>query len=110
MAVVITPKALQKCYQALYYKMLPLCGVNRNIEWSVGPCLKGTTGLVSQSSSFMLSPKDIHFLQRILDGNDSTSKMVRTIHESFMVEVGMYVNILSISWEEVNVLATKHTW
>ena len=30
-AVVITPKALQKCYQDLCYKMMPLLRVNRNI-------------------------------------------------------------------------------
>ena len=30
-AVVLTSKALQKYYQDLYYKILPLIGVNRNI-------------------------------------------------------------------------------
>ena len=29
--VVLTPKVLQKYYQDLYYKNLPLLGVNRNI-------------------------------------------------------------------------------
>ena len=54
--------------------------------------------------------KMIHFLQRKRDGNVSTSKMAGTTYEAFMVEVGMYGNIFSRSWEEPNVLATKHTW
>ena len=38
-AVVLTPKALQKYYQDLYYKILPLLGVNRNMgkEWRTLP-------------------------------------------------------------------------
>ena len=38
-AVVLTPKALQKYYQDLYYKIIPLLGVNRNIgkEWRTIP-------------------------------------------------------------------------
>ena len=36
--------------------------------------------------------------------------MAGTTYESFMVEVGMHRNIFSISWEEFNVLVTKHTW
>jgi hypothetical protein len=64
---------------------------------------------VSQTSRCMLSPKN-HFLQRKWDGNDSTSKVAGTIYEAFIVEVGMYGNIFSRSWEEFNSLATKHTW
>ena len=38
-AVVLTPKTIQKYYKDLYYKMLPLLGVNRNIgkEWRTLP-------------------------------------------------------------------------
>ena len=54
--------------------------------------------------------KRIHFLQRKWDGNDSTSKMAGTTYKAFMVEVGMYGNILSRSIEKFNVLSTKHMW
>ena len=38
-AVVITPKTLQNCYEDLYYKRIPLLGLNRNIgkEWRTLP-------------------------------------------------------------------------
>ena len=52
----------------------------------------------------------IHFLQRKWDANDSTSKMDATTYEACMIGVAMYGNILSRSWEEFSVLATKYTW
>ena len=38
-AVVLSPEILQESYQSLYYKMLPLLGVNRDIgkEWRMLP-------------------------------------------------------------------------
>ena len=37
--VVLSPRILHEAYQSLYYKMLPLLGVNRNIgkEWRMLP-------------------------------------------------------------------------
>ena len=62
-AVVITPKACQKCYQDLYYNMLLLLGVNRNIgkEWGTLPGRYQWLGL-SNFEVHDLS-KTIHFLQ-----------------------------------------------
>ena len=54
--------------------------------------------------------KKVHFLQQKWDRNDSTSNITGAIYEAFMVEVGMYGNMFSISWEEFKILATKHTW
>ena len=54
--------------------------------------------------------KNIHFLQHKRNGNDSTSKMAETTYEAFMVEVRMYGNIFSRSWDEFNALTTKHMW
>ena len=54
--------------------------------------------------------KTIHFLQRKWYGDDSTSNMAGTTYKAFMIEVGMYGIIFFISWEEINVLATKHIW
>ena len=36
--------------------------------------------------------------------------MTGATYNAFMAGVGIYGNIFSISWEEFNVLATKHTW
>ena len=109
-AVVITTKALQRCYQDLYYKMLTLLGINRNIgkEWRTLP--ERYQGLGLPDFEVHALSKMIHFLQHRWDGNKSTSKMTVATYKAFMVEVGMYGNIFSRLLEELNVLAIKHTW
>ena len=39
MAIILTPKELQKLYQDMYYNVIPLIGFNRNIgkEWRTLP-------------------------------------------------------------------------
>ena len=54
--------------------------------------------------------KEAHFLHQNWDGNNSTRKMAGATHEAFVVDVGMYSNIFSRSWEEFKTLADKHTW
>lgn len=107
MAVILTAKELQKSYQDLYYKMLPLLGVNRNIdkEWRTLPERYQDLGLPDfEANAFS---KKMHFLQRKWDGQDSTSKMTIATYKAFMVELGTYGNILSRSRKEFKVLATK---
>ena len=99
MAVVITPKALQKYYQDLNYKILTLIGVNRSIgnKWRT---LSGRYhGLDLPNFEVCALSKTIHFLQRKWDVNNSTKGMTETTHEAFMVEVGIYGNIFSRSQE-----------
>ena len=62
--VVLSPKVLQEKYQKLYYKMIPLFGVNRNIskEWRTLPESYQGLGLPDfEVQSFL---KKFHFLQR----------------------------------------------
>ena len=110
MAVLLTPKALQKCYQDLYYNILPLLGVNRNIvkEWKTLPERYHGLGLLD-FKVYALSKK-VHILQQKWDGNNSTSKITGATYETSMIEVGIYGNIFSRSWGEFKILATKHTW
>ena len=94
-AVVLSPEILQESYQSLYYKMLPLLGVNRNIgkEWRMLPERYQGLGLPDfEVHSFS---QKFHFLQRKWGGGDATSKMTETTYESFMTEVGVYGNIFS---------------
>ena len=62
-AVVLTPKALQNYYQDLYYKILPLLGVNRNIGkgWRTLP--ERYQGLGLPDFEVHALSKKIHFLQ-----------------------------------------------
>ena len=84
--------------------------MNGNIgkEWRILPERYQVLGLPNFEVRDL--SKKIHFLQRKWDGNNSTSKMDETTFQAFMIEVGMYGNIFSRSWEEFTVLAAKHTW
>ena len=66
-AVVITPKALQKCYQDLCYEILPLLGVNRNTgkKWRTMP--ERYQGLGLPNFEVHDLSKTIHFVQRKWD-------------------------------------------
>ena len=81
-AVVLTPKALQKYCHDLYYKILPLLGVNRNIgkEWRTIPERYQGLGL-PDFEVHVLSEK-VHFLQQQWDGNDSTFKITGATYKS----------------------------
>ena len=108
--MVLTPKALQKYYQDLYYKILPLMGMNRSIdkEWRTLPERYQELDL-QDSKVHALSRKTL-CLQKKWDGNYSTSKITGATYEAFMVEVGMYGNIFSRLWQKFKILAIKHTW
>ena len=108
--MVLTPKALQKDYRDLYYKIQPLLGVTGNTgkEWRTLP--ERYQGLGLPDFKVHALSKKVHFLQQKWDGNASTSKMDETTYEAFVVDVGIYDNTFSRSWEELKVLATKHTW
>ena len=109
-AVVLSPKILQEEYQRLYFKMLPLLGVNRNIYKELRTLPERYQGLGLPDFEVQSFSKKFHFLQRKWGGKDATSEMTGTTYEEFMVEVGIYGNIFSRSWEELKILATKHTW
>ena len=74
----LSSKILQDAYQKLYYKMLPLLDVNRNIskEWRTLPERYQGLGLPDfEVHSFS---KKFHFLQRKWGGGDATSEMAET--------------------------------
>ena len=63
-AVVLTPKALQKYHQDLYYKILLLLRVNRNTKKSGRPYLEYIRGLVSQTLRYILSLRRCTFFSK----------------------------------------------
>ena len=84
--------------------------MNRNIgkKWRTLP--ERYQGLGLPNFKVHALSKRIQFLHHKWDGNNSISKMAATTYKVFMVELGIYGNIFSRSWEDFSVLATRHTW
>jgi hypothetical protein len=98
-AIILAPNELHKLYQYMYYKMLPLLGVNRSIGKEWGALTERYQGLGLPNFEVHAFSKKVHFLQRKWGGKDSISEMTSATYEAFMVEVGVYGNILSRSWK-----------
>ena len=89
---------------------MPLLGVTRNISKAWRTLPERYQGLGLPDFKVHALSKKVHFLQQKWDGKDSTSKITGATYEAFMVEVGMYDNIVFRSCEEFKILGTKHTW
>ena len=110
MAVVVTPKALQECYQDIYYNIILLLWVSRNIGKVWKTLLETYQGLSLPHFEVHALSEKIHFIWHKWDSNNSTNKMAAATYKTCMVEVGMYRNIVSGLLEEFNILVTKHIW
>ena len=88
-AVMLTPKVLQKYYQDLYYKLLPLLGVNRNTGKECRTIPDRYQGLGLPDFEVHALSKKVCFLQQKWDRNNSTSRLTGATYEAFMVEMGM---------------------
>ena len=109
-SVILSPAKLEEMLGKLYYKALPLLGVNRNIgtEWRTLPeCYHGL-GLPNFVSA-ALAVK-IHFLQCTWELGDPAGELGAIAYEAFIMEIGMYGNVFSLPYSEYEGLATDRTW
>jgi hypothetical protein len=102
---------LEKKVQALYYKALPLMGINGNIkkEWWSLPTMYQGLGL----PSFLLVAlsKKISFLQENWGSPGvAQSDTLSLAYDDFLMEVGLYGNPLSWLFTKYSCLATSATW
>ena len=108
---VLPPATIEKKVQALYFKSLPLMGINGNIkkEWQSLPTMYQGLGL--PCFPLVALAKKISFLQENW-GNTGVaqSDALSLAYDDFIMEVGLYGNPLS--WEYINYgqLATQATW
>jgi hypothetical protein len=108
----ILPQAtLEMKVQALYYKALPLMGINGNLkkEWRSLPTMYQGLGL--PSFPLVTLSKKISFLQ----GNWGSpgvaqSDALSLVYDDFLIEVGLYGNPLSWIFTNYGCLATLATW
>jgi hypothetical protein len=108
--VVLSPQELYLVTKPVYYKCLPFLGVQRHIElpWRTLPeCYQGiglpNFALISLSAKLQL-------IQGIWGFKDAASKSLRMGYESFLMDIGMYGNVLALNYNDFSVLATDHTW
>jgi hypothetical protein len=108
--VVLSPQELYLVTKPVYYKCLPFLGVQCHIElpWRTLPeCYQGI-GLPN-FSLISLSAK-LQLIQCIWEFKDAASKSLRMGYESFLMDIGMYGNVLALNYNKFLVLATDHTW
>ena len=108
--VVLSPQELYLATKPVYYRCLPLLGVQRHIElpWRTLPeCYQGiglpNFALISLASKLQL-------IQCIWGFKDAASESLRMGYESFSIDVGLYGNIFGHNYADLSVLATDHTW
>ncbi len=108
--VVLSPQEIYLATKPVYFKCLPLLGVQRHIElpWRMLPeCYQGI-GLPN-FSLISLSTK-LQLIQGIWGFQDAASKSLRMGYESFLMDVGLYGNVFGYKYNHLSALATDHTW
>ena len=106
----MAPEKMEKMVQDLYFSILPLLGVNRNItkEYRMLPERFGGLGL----PDFVLTcfASKVHFMQCNWGFADAIGSLMTHAYEAFLIEVGLYGNIFSLNFKVLGILATDGTW
>ena len=111
LAVTMPPEQLEKEIMSLYYKILPLVGVNRNITkgWRTIPCRY--QGLGMPNFVVLVLACKLHFLMCFWGFNNHVvGIMLYHAYEAFQMEVGLGGNILTRDFAKLGCLATEGTW
>ena len=107
--VILLPLAIKKVVQSLYFKILPLLGVNRHIikEWQMMPVRYQGLGMPNfVVLSFLLK----FFPQGFWGFEDTVNSMLLQAHEAFLVELGLGGNISTRDCNKLGCLEIDGTW
>jgi len=109
-SAVIKRSKLDLLMSALYYKILPLLGVNRciNVFWHLLSERYQGLGLPNFVADCLAAK--LFFVQCKWGFESASAQLMVHAYEAFMVEVGLYGNILSTSFDVAGCLATDGTW
>ena len=109
-AAVLPPTKLDDLMQGLYYKILPLLGVNRCITkpWRMLPEKFQGLGLPNFVVDCLAAK--LHFILCNWGLESTSGTMMMHAYEAFMMEVGLYGNVLSQDFSAAGSLATDGTW
>ncbi len=109
-SVIMPPAKLEAMMGKLYYKCLPLLGVNRNITtlWRTLPEM--FHGLGMPDFVILAFANKVFLLQQHWGFDGPAAELMTFAYKAFMLEVGLYGNIFSLSFKSYGCLATKGTW
>ena len=106
----MAPEKLDKMRQALYFKILPFLGVNPHItkEWRMLP--ERFHGLGLLNFVVLCLAAKIFFMQCHLGFVEAVGEMVLQAYEAFLIEVGLYGDVLTRDFTKFGCLVTDLTW
>ena len=110
LSVVMSPAKLERELQDLYFRILPLLGVNRHIELDWRMLGERFGGLGLPNFVVLAFACKVYFLQSNWGFENAVSSMLLHCYESFLVEIGLYGNIFSEDFSTWEMLATDGTW
>ena len=110
LTVVMPPAQLNREFNDLYYRILPLLGINRHIGFDWRMLSERFGGLGLPNFVVLAFACKIYFLQSNWGFENAVAKIMLHCYESFIVDIGLYGNVFSLEYDKWSHLATEGTW
>jgi hypothetical protein len=106
----LSPCGLYLATKPVYCRCLPLLGVQRHIEihWKTLP--KPYQGISLPNFALLSLASKLALIQCIWGFKDAVLMPLPMGYESFVMDIGMYGNALSLNYDRFSILATNGTW
>jgi hypothetical protein len=110
-SVCMPPSMLDKCFQKIYKKALPLLGVNCKIKQERRTLPKKYQGLAMPNVPPAALAEKVSFLLGNWGFADQAhSNALAMVFDNFLIEVGLYGRPLDWSYKDYGHLSTESTW
>ncbi len=109
--IVFSPRELYLATKPLYYRCLPLLGIQRHIElpWQTLP--EAFQGIGLPNFALLSLASKLQLIQCIWGFKDKVLMSHQMGYKSFVMDIGMSGNALSLNYKCFSILATNHgTW
>ena len=110
LSAIISPKDLNDAIGSLYFKILPLLRVNRNITKAWRTIPQRFQGLGMPDFVVMSFACQVYFMQCFWGFDDMVGTLLHFAYEAFQMEVGLGGDIFVRSFDKLGFLATEGTW
>jgi hypothetical protein len=108
--VVLNLHELYEATRCVYFKILPLLGVQCHIElpWRTLPKAFQGIGLPNFALNYLAA--NLQLIQCTWGSNDATSIALSMAYGSFLIDLGLYRNSLGYNYDHFSILAKDNTW
>ena len=96
--------------QALYYKILPVLGVNRSISKEWRTLSERFRGLGLPNFVVDCLAAKLFYMQNVWGFDCAAGNMMIQAYEAFLIEVGLYGEIMQHSYQKYSGLSTDGMW